>query len=58
MDTPFGIFNHSNCIQYLPIYFTFNAIFVVSETHTWMQYHLENFFFKKRETTEEPVPAM
>lgn len=58
MHKHFGIFNHSNQVQYLSIYFTSNAIFIVNATHTWMQYHLENIFVNKRETTEEPVLAM
>lgn len=56
MDTPF--FNHSNRVQCLSIYFTFDAIFIVNATHSWMQYDLENTFVNKWETIEEQVPAM
>lgn len=44
MDTPLVFFNHFIRVQYRPIYYTFNAIFFVNETHTGMQYHLENIF--------------
>lgn len=42
MDTPFEIFNHSNWLQYLPMDFIFNALFIVNEIHTRMKYYLEN----------------
>lgn len=58
MDTPFEIFNHSNWLQYLPMHFIFNALFVVNEIHTRMTYYLENIKKKEKETTEEPVAAM